>query len=248
VTRAGWSRCLIPIGVIVGLIVLVGGLESLRGTAAQEATPAPASGFVGSWRVTPTSGGEAAVALTTVNADGTTLTSNRAVQPVTPGLPAGAMAQSLGHGSCRATGLRTADITFVILQSTTDGAFLGTRTIRGALELDSGGDRWSGSFSVTVADPAGLVVQQTTGSVEATRIMVERPPDVPPTDGTPIAAPPAATPPAARDAVEISGLVDQPQRLMVADLQGRASQTAEVFWIGSDRTTETRSCRGVPLV
>jgi len=172
-------------------------------TAAQVATPATGSGFVGSWRVTPTIGGEAAVALTSFSADGLILTSNRPVQPATPGLPAGTLVQSLGQGSWQATGERTADITFVILQSDLTGIFLGTRTILGSLELEPSGDAWTGTFEVTIADPSGTVVYETTGAVHAIRIAVE-----PPRAGTP--AP--ATPLAFRDAVEIIGAATIVQR------------------------------------
>lgn len=243
VMRVGWWRMLALVGLIAGSIWLVGGPEVERGTAARGATPSPVSRFVGSWRVTPTIGGEAAVALTTINADGTMLTSNRAVQPPTPGLPAGVIVQSLGHGSWRTSGEQTADITFVILQSRPDGTFLGTRTIRGTLALDAVGDHWSGTFGVTVADPDGALVQQTTGTVQAARIGVETPPA-----GTPSPAVPAATPEGtARDAVEISGLVDHPLRLTVADLQAMPSETVEASWVRTDGSSEDHSFRGVSI-
>jgi hypothetical protein len=81
--------------------------------------------------------------------------------------------QSLGHGSWVATGERTIDMTFVFLLSDTAGTDLGTRTIRGTLELDAAGDGWSGTYTATVADPSGEILRVSEGSVEATRVAVE---------------------------------------------------------------------------
>jgi hypothetical protein len=147
----------------------------IRGDAARgTATTAP-SGFIGAWRVNPTIGGQTAVALTTFNADGTVFTSNRPVQTAPAGVDLGApvIVQSLGHGSWTGTGERTADMTFVILQSDPVGAFLGTRTIRGSLELNERGDQWTGTFSATIADAVGTEFVTQVGSVEATRIVIE---------------------------------------------------------------------------
>ena len=168
---------------IAGLVLL--GLLGAGAYHAGRAQEAPAgAGFVGAWQVSPTIGGQTAVALTTFTADGTVFTSNRPVQPAPEGLAANVIVQSLGHGSWAATRERTADLTFVILQTDTAGAFRGTRTIRGSLELSDQGDSWSGTFSATIADAGGTEIATQVGQVEATRIAVE-----------PMS--PASTPPAA---------------------------------------------------
>ena len=167
--------------IVIAVLMIVGTVGWAPWTTAQEASTAE-SPFVGAWQVSPTIEGEAAVALTTFHDDGTIITSNRPVQTAPPGLAAEVLVQSLGHGSWSTTSERMADITFMFLQSDPNGTFLGTRTIRGVLELDESGDTWSGDFAIIVADPDGAVVLDTVGTVMATRIGVEPMPE-----GTPVA-------------------------------------------------------------
>ena len=250
-------RITVLLAAVVMLALLA--LGRLPGIGAQDGTPvATAGGFVGTWRVTPVIEGQATAALTTFNADGTVLTSNPPVQAAPPDLGAGVLVQSVGHGEWAATGERTADVTFVFVQSDGNGNYLGTRTTRGSLELDDDGETWTGTFDATVADAAGSVLFTAAGTVEATRIAVE--PATPSTvEGTIEAAetvlggtPAPGTPPgdatsADQAIVEVTGLVEQPLRLTLAELQAIGSRRVEVTWQTEDDRTETHVFRGVPL-
>ncbi len=239
-----WITAIVATVTLLGLLAAGG----FPGGAAQPAgTPTSARGFVGAWLVTPTVGGETATALTTFNADGTILTSNRPVQPAPPVLPAPVLVQSLGHGSWVATGERTADVTFVFLQTDVAGTPLGTRTVRGSLELDAGNDTWTGTFSATVADPDGAVLQTSEGTVAARRITAA---------SVPAASTPAATPvgfaegtptAAGEVVVAVDGLVERPLRLTAADLRGMRSRAVEVAWTTEAGRPERSIFRGVPL-
>src|SRR3712207_4203125 len=104
-------------------------LGRLPGTGAQDGTPVgSAGGFVGAWRVTPVLEGRVTTALTTFNADGTVFTSKPPVQIAPPEVGGAVLVQSVARGRWEATGERTADVTFVFVQSDGDGAYLGTRT------------------------------------------------------------------------------------------------------------------------
>ena len=143
--------------------------------AAGTVTSRVTSGFVGSWRVDPTILGQVNPALTTFTNDGSVFTSNRPVQPGPPGLTDRPIAQSLGHGAWEVTGERTANVTFEFIQTDLTGTFLGFRVIRGSLELNEGGDEWTGRFTFTITDAAGATVQTGEGTVVAQRINAEAP-------------------------------------------------------------------------
>ncbi len=224
-------------------LVAAGGFPG--GAAQLEGTPTSVRGFVGAWLVTPTIGGEAATALTTFSADGTILTSNRPVQPAPPILPAPVLVQSLGHGSWVTTGERTADVTFVFLQTDVAGTPLGTRTIHGTLELDAGGNAWTGTFSATVADPTGVVLLTTEGTVAARRIAAVPPASTP--DATPVGFGDGTPTAAGEVVVEVDGLVERPLRLRAADLRGMRSRAVAVAWTTEAGRLERAIFRGVPL-
>lgn len=151
-------------------------------TSAQTATPMAAGpGFVGSWRLTITApGGPSSQSLGTLLADGTFIESD---EPVSPGSPVDVT--SAGHGLWEQTGASTAEVTFVELSTDLKGNFLGTATINARLTLGADGNSFSGPFTVTAADPSGKVVAQVSGTVKATRIVLQP-------LGTPVSGTPAA--------------------------------------------------------
>lgn len=142
--------------------------------AQDDASDPEEQGFVGSWHVGFVIDGQPRASnLISFTSDGLILHSNQATTQTGSGVPADVVFQSGGHGVWTSSGERTADITFMLLQSDADGNDLGTRTIRGTLELDESGDAWSGTYTATVADAEGEVLQVSEGMVEGTRIVVE---------------------------------------------------------------------------
>lgn len=219
--------------VVVGL---PGG--SLVGNANAQAED---NGFVGSWLVSPTIDEATAVALTTFTADGAILTSDRPSQSAPPELGIGPFHQSLGHGRWEATGPNEAAVTFVFLQTDPQGAYLGTRTIRGRLTLGPSGDRWSGDFTATIADAAGTVVAESVGRVSATRITVE------PLSGTRPPAIPATITPGTDGWIEVTGAVASPRRWTVDDLRSLPARRVDVVWRGEDGQWERHWFVGASL-
>jgi hypothetical protein len=176
--------------IAASITVLIATVLSFAGVNARLAsTPEPeANGFVGTWQVTfIIDDRPVGLALTSFTSDGIIIGANLPATTRGAWRPDEVVLQSSSHGAWVASGERTADITFVILLSDIEGNALGTRTIRGTLELDPSGNAWSGTYTATVADTAGEVLRVSRGSVEATRIVVE--PMVAP--GTPAATPAA---------------------------------------------------------
>jgi hypothetical protein len=131
-------------------------------------------GFVGSWMMTfLEEDGPPTVALATIGADGTVVSSEHPV--VTPPVAAGAVFTSAGHGAWRATGPDTAIVTFVGLGSYGDGALFGTATARSRITLGADGQSFSGEVVWTVAGPDGHVLATYPGAFSATRIVAETP-------------------------------------------------------------------------
>jgi hypothetical protein len=131
-------------------------------------------GFVGSWLMTFfEEDGPPTLALATVGADGTVITSEHPV--VTPPVATGAIFTSAGHGVWRATGPDTAIVTFVGLGSYGDGALFGTATAKSSITLGADGQSFSGDVVWTVARPDGSVLATYPGRFRATRIVAEGP-------------------------------------------------------------------------
>lgn len=182
---------IITIGLVIAVGLVLGGAGArMPSMVAGQATPeAEEPGFIGAWLVSfVIDGRPTATNLTSFTTDGTMLTAN--LPSMQPGADqtTDVILHSAGHGSWVATSDHAIDITFIILQSDLNGNSLGTRTIRGTLELDSSGDVWRGTYTATVADPGGEVMHVSDGNVQATRIMVEPMDD----GGTPVAATPVS--------------------------------------------------------
>ena len=170
-------------------VVLLGVLAAGR-TLPTTAQDAAGEGFVGSWRLTVTIPGlPPETFLATFGADGTFTGSPPPAAPAPPGAPVRVVLTSSAHGAWESTGDDGAAITFMVSQASEAGDFLGTVTVRSVSRLDAGGDRATGEFTFDVADPAGTVVQSGSGTLTATRIVVEP-------LGTPGAGSPAAGTPA----------------------------------------------------
>lgn len=230
------------IAVIVAAVAL-GSLFTaglLPGAAVQDAPPASAgAGFVGAWLAAPPGVDEAVAALVTFSSDGTVVVSNRPPEPADGTPTASPVVQSLGHGAWVATGEATVDVVVVFLQTDPAGTDLGVRFVSGSLTLDADGSAWSGSFDITVADASGTDVQ--TG-VELSALRIGSAPTAS------IATPAAATPIAgSRDAVDVTGLVEQPLHLTVADLQAMPAASVTTTWTDDGGASAARSFRGVPL-
>ena len=131
-------------------------------------------GFVGSWLMTFfEEDGPPTLALATIGADGTVITSEHPV--VTPPVATGAVFTSAGHGAWRATGPNTVIVTFVGLGSYGHGALFGTATAKSSITLGADGQSFSGDVVWTVAGPDGSVLATYPGAFNATRIVAEGP-------------------------------------------------------------------------
>ena len=173
--------------VLIGL--LVGG--RVLGTTAQDASPVAAGqSFVGSWRITVNGVPNAPLlpTIATFAADGTFIHTTPPVVPALPGSPYRLVFFSAGHGSWASAGMGAATVTFVHLTTDENGTYLGTQTVQGGLQLDGGGDDFTGVFTVEEADPLGNVVDSFAGTVRATRIAAE------PLETSAVGSPEASTP------------------------------------------------------
>jgi hypothetical protein len=165
----------------VAAAAVVLGSAQLR-TGAQTATPAPAhQDFVGAWRLTFNTPTGPSQSLLTVMADGTLLFSGRPSSPAAGGFPV--IFSSAGHGAWHQTSPITAAATWVGLVTDGEGTFLAAVTDSVEATLDTDGNSWSGTYSATVADPAGNILYVGGATVQATRITVQ-----------PLATPAPATP------------------------------------------------------
>jgi hypothetical protein len=166
---------------VLAAAALVLGLAQTR-TGAQTGAPSAAGhGFVGAWRLTFDTPLGPSQSLLTVMADGTLLFSGRPVSPAAGEAPI--TFSSAGHGVWQPTGSTTVAATWVGLVTDGEGNFLAIVTDSVEASLGADGNSWSGSYSATVADPAGNVLYVGGATVEARRITVQ-----------PLATPAAGTP------------------------------------------------------
>ncbi len=164
---------------VSGLIVLIA-VGHLAGTTAQEGTPVANQGFAGSWRVSvaPEQGPPLAT-LSTYGADGTVVSSALPAQQPPPGAPTGLIFASAAHGAWQATGVDTANVTFVELRADEHGQPLGTLSVHATITLDADGQTFGGAFVTSIADPDGNELASFSGTVQARRIVAEPPPATP---------------------------------------------------------------------
>lgn len=140
------------------------------------------SQIVGSWRMTVfEADGPPTLALATCGADGTLVMAEHPV--VTPPGAPGLIFTSSGHGAWAATGPDTAMLTFVVLGSDQQGNLFAVASFQVAITLNSGGQTFTGQFSVTLDDASGHTMTTFHGTVEGRRIVAE-PPGVPMEDNT----------------------------------------------------------------
>jgi hypothetical protein len=178
----------VRIAVLTPLLVVaaafVFGSAQLR-TGAQTGTPpAAGQGFVGAWRLTFETPLGPSQSLLTLMADGTLLFSGQPVKPASGAIPVTFI--SAAHGAWQPTGSTTAAATWVGFVSDGHGKLLATATDSVEASLGADGDRWSGAYSATVADPDGNVLFVGDGTVRATRITLQ--PLATPPPGTPVVA------------------------------------------------------------
>ncbi len=168
--------------VSVAAVVLVGllALGARPGAGAQDATPAAAAAghpVVGAWRTANDAPGPGVnTAYGVFHADGTYVEVDLNI--------------GVGVGPWRATGERTAELTYVFQDIDPDPAATapGTVTVRQAVEVDAAGDAIVGPLTVEVRIPDGTVVFAAAYTAQGTRMEVE--PMA--AQGTPIAATPPA--------------------------------------------------------
>jgi hypothetical protein len=142
------------------------------GASAQTESPPPAGqGFVGAWHLATETPFGASQSLFTVNTDGTVVFSDRPVFPGNEGFPNTFF--SAGHGAWEQTGPDTAAATWLFFMTDGEGNFLGVITDSVEMTLGADGNTWSGPFSSSTADPAGSVLFEGGGTVDATRITVQ---------------------------------------------------------------------------
>jgi hypothetical protein len=106
------------------------------------------------------------VGLISFNADGNAIETNA--------LTLASSLESPGHGQWIHVKHRRYALTFVNLEVNPDGSFAGTGTVRSQIQLEPGGDEWSGTFEVDILDPAGNVLFTDSGTVSGTRIAVKK--------------------------------------------------------------------------
>ena len=156
---------------LVALAALPGGRAP---SGAQGATPAAAAAhpIVGAWRVVPDPPGPPLV-LIVYHADGTLVFSGPASAPPPPGSPARVVHDTPAYGAWESTGERRAALTASLIETDENGAFLGTLTFHGTVEIDDTLDAYRFAGVVEVADASGAVVATMPVSTRATRIRVD---------------------------------------------------------------------------
>jgi hypothetical protein len=95
-----------------------------------------------------------------------------------------------GIGVWQATGERTVALTFKAINTSFEAGNYraGTVTVRGSYDVDADGQRFAGTYSVTITNPTGLDLGGFTSTTSAARLMVE----TDPTSGTPEAGMPTS--------------------------------------------------------
>jgi len=153
-------RSAFVIALALTLLGAVTGGVTFRDTVAQDATPtAGTDAIVGSWTINAQGDGFSFVNLTSFLPGGVVInTSDEG--------PA-------GHGAW----MRTADgiyaLTIVAPDFDDDGSLEGLVTVRSAVTLGPDDATFTGSFTTEVTDFSGAVLFTYTGTVDATRIVVE---------------------------------------------------------------------------
>jgi hypothetical protein len=134
--------------------------------------------IVGSWRVAVAVGSVTGLTnLATLSADGTMVVAFQSPTPAAPGASRRLEFWTPALGSWTAHGASTVTMTFVALGADETGTAIGTHTVRATVEV--AGNGWHGPFTIEIATPDGAVQASVAGTVTATRIVAENPPEPP---------------------------------------------------------------------
>lgn len=167
----------LPLSALAVVVALVATASAARTTAVDDCDD-NSPRLEGSWSGTATAlippGLPQIRDLITFTRDGNVIESRSAFVPVTP---LGPLLATAGHGEWVRTGWRDYDVKFVFLLQrppASNGAFVGTDTIRMRLTLDMSGDTLTGTITSELRNANGAVVFTANGTYNATRIRVER--------------------------------------------------------------------------
>lgn len=151
------------------------GLASSR-AAAQQATPVAVDGpsLVGLWIVTVSFPGDQPLVLpnlVTYHADGTMLlTPPVRMPPMLPGTGAEVVYFSSGQGVWAPNPDGSTALRFAFLVSDENGNLAGINNAIATILLDPGGNSYTGTFALDIADAAGNVTSSSGGTLQGKRI------------------------------------------------------------------------------
>ncbi len=167
----------LPLSALAVVVALVATAGAAR-TAAVDDCDDNSTRLEGSWSGTATAlvpvGLPQIRDLITFTRDGNVIESR---SPFVPATPIGPLLETAGHGEWVRTGWRDYEVKFVFLiqrPPASDGAFVGTETVRMRLTLDRSGETLTGTLTSEIRSPNNLVLFTANGTYNATRIRVER--------------------------------------------------------------------------
>jgi hypothetical protein len=188
-------RLILIIAVLMATFAMNALNEASMAAQSNESTGAGHT-LVGSWLVVVEIEGQPPLRLPNLasfTADGVVIVSAPTLLPELPGGDTTRDVFSTGHGAWTAAGDRGADVRFVFLVVDERGNPDSINLIDGTLQVDAGGNAYTGQFTLTIVPAAGHAPAPVAGTWRATRIAVGAETVAPPMSVDAIATP-AATP------------------------------------------------------